>query len=283
MNFFVRILAVLLFAASFLVIDAVREERAACATGQPMTKTCNTQIMSAIENRAWVSAQREITQNQNLIAKPDSVLEYTCFDQFLNVLAQEASNMFSENETPWRGSVALVTNRDMDNALSSLVAAPVTAFANYNFNHSYLGGRGPQSRTMSPAISGGSYTCEEMNKVWEAAKCANFAVESNDGFMTYQQHSQQDARKFPTPCQNDQRWSSNLQGAFTNPQWKPESTQAMTQSYNQYRDHTAPGQCNTTTAIRTGVTYLHPVSLDEKEERVCVNPGCSPNGNGGCQ
>ena len=38
---------------------------------------CDPDYYESLEARAWLEAQREITQNQNLIYKPDSALEYT--------------------------------------------------------------------------------------------------------------------------------------------------------------------------------------------------------------
>src|SRR5437016_4882806 len=44
------------------------------------TTPCDPEYMDALEARAYLEAQREVAQNQNYILKPDSVLEYTCFD-----------------------------------------------------------------------------------------------------------------------------------------------------------------------------------------------------------
>ena len=245
----------------------------------PMNPTCNSDVMQAIETRAWLSAQREITVNQNLIAKPDSVLEYTCFDKFLNVLAQEASDMFSENEAPWSGSVALVGPTDMDNALTDLVGNPAKAFTNTNFDHSYIGGRGPTSRELGGTVSGGSYTCDEMNKVWKFAKCMNFAAEAEDGFLTYEQHKDDDPRRYPEPCDaEDPRWSNYIQEAFDAPEWRtngsPTYDSRMTSTHEKYSDMTEPGNCSAG-KVKTGITYIDPATLDPEDEYVCVNPGCS--------
>jgi hypothetical protein len=70
--------------------------------------TCSPKAMDVIEARAWAEAQREMAQNQNLISKSDSILEYTCFDRFLEVFADktDASYMFSENDDlPYSGGI----------------------------------------------------------------------------------------------------------------------------------------------------------------------------------
>lgn len=55
---------------------------------------CSTDMWEAMRNRAWEGAQREVTQAQNLLAKPDSVLKYSCFDSFLNNFAAVSHNDF---------------------------------------------------------------------------------------------------------------------------------------------------------------------------------------------
>ena len=56
--------------------------------------TCDPDFMEVLENRAWESAQREITQNANLIARPDSVLSVMCFDSWLDDLADYSESNF---------------------------------------------------------------------------------------------------------------------------------------------------------------------------------------------
>ncbi len=56
--------------------------------------TCNPDFMEVLKNRAWEEAQREITQNNNLIARPDSVLSMTCFDSWLDDLADHSESNF---------------------------------------------------------------------------------------------------------------------------------------------------------------------------------------------
>lgn len=56
--------------------------------------TCNPDFMEVLENRAWEQAQREMTQNANIIPRPDSVLSLTCFDSWLDHLANYAEDNF---------------------------------------------------------------------------------------------------------------------------------------------------------------------------------------------
>lgn len=56
--------------------------------------TCDPEFWDVLKDRAWMEAQREVTQNQNLIPRPDSVLEMTCFDSFLDELGSHADSNF---------------------------------------------------------------------------------------------------------------------------------------------------------------------------------------------
>ncbi len=57
-------------------------------------KTCDPEFWEVLKDRAWQEGQREITQNNNLIARPDSVLQMTCFDFFADHLTTYADNNF---------------------------------------------------------------------------------------------------------------------------------------------------------------------------------------------
>lgn len=59
---------------------------------------CDADFMNQIHARAFLEAQREEIINQVTIRKPDSVLEYTCFDQAVRDTAKYAGPIFSESE-----------------------------------------------------------------------------------------------------------------------------------------------------------------------------------------
>ncbi len=60
-------------------------------------KTCDPEFWEVLKDRAWQEGQREITQNNNLIARPDSVLQMTCFDSFVNHLTRYSGGNFPGN------------------------------------------------------------------------------------------------------------------------------------------------------------------------------------------
>ncbi|MCD8497861.1 MAG: hypothetical protein LRZ85_07145 [Alphaproteobacteria bacterium] len=66
------------------------------------SKTCDGDVMNQIHARAFMEAQRENIVNQLSIRKPDSILSYTCYDQYLAVAAKNAPPIFSEAEDKWK-------------------------------------------------------------------------------------------------------------------------------------------------------------------------------------
>ena len=88
---FVRIILV---GFAFIVLSDDVAHAAAAGGGASVPATCSPVIWDNFKNRAWEEGQREITQNQNLIARPDSVLSMTCFDQFANHFSKYGSEHF---------------------------------------------------------------------------------------------------------------------------------------------------------------------------------------------
>ncbi|MEM7650695.1 MAG: hypothetical protein AAF204_01260 [Pseudomonadota bacterium] len=168
------------------------------ARSQFAPDACDPNYYESLESRAWLEAQREITQNQNLIFKPDSVLEYTCFDRFLRELVAHEGQMFSGNSGFGFGVGTMGAN------LSALVGAPISSYQTANFNHTLLGGRSSVNAPLSGSISGGSYTCDRMNTIWRIAKCMDFIDDpNNDGFFTFAEYAANaDRRTLPTACPN---------------------------------------------------------------------------------
>lgn len=69
----------------------------------PERNTCDPAFYDVLSNRAWQEAQREITQTKNLIARPDSVLSLSCFNQFLNHQSFYAARNFPGDPDQSRG------------------------------------------------------------------------------------------------------------------------------------------------------------------------------------
>ena len=155
---------------------------------------CDPEYYESLKSRAWLEAQREITQNQNLIFKADSVLQYTCFDQFLGTLVANQGVLFSGSGP---GNMAL--------SLTALVGASVGSYGTSNFNHTMLGGRSTINAPLPAAVGAAAYNCNRMNQIWGIAKCMDFIPNpATDGFFTFAEYAAgpNDLRALPTQCAN---------------------------------------------------------------------------------
>ena len=242
----------------------------------PTSSTCDANIMRAIETRAWYEAQREVVQNQNLITKPDSVLAYSCFDQFLGILANAGTELFSENTSVWGGAVAHISPTSLDQALNVTAAIATNQYLNRQFNHSYLGGRGPSTNYGGPNVTpSATYNCAEMARVWQFAKCTNFAVRPEDGFMAMSYYRDNDPRSFPQPCtETDPRLATFFPEAFSveNATWRATHNPVVRTTFQTVYEHMQPGSCSNARRINTGISYS--IAGVEIDDAVCINPGC---------
>ncbi len=246
---------------------------------------CDNLYYETLSSRAWLEAQREITQNQNLILKPDSVFEYTCFDLLLSELADHASSLLSETTSFGSG---LGTN-SMDQALQLLIGNSLIAYINNNYgskdtlglSYNLLGGH-PAAVGIAHAprtIRGSnSYSCDIMARVWQAAKCINFASnEDTDGFYSFENYALSlDKRILPSLClPATTAWNTNLATALTSGPWTNDPVQtyfSMTNAQN-----CSGGTCACTgDPIPTGlmVTRSGYPGANSYAEHVCLQPGC---------
>lgn len=233
--------------------------------------SCDPDYWNAMKAKAWLEAQREIAQNQNLIYKPDSVLEYTCFDKFLNHLSDVVHvqhRLFSETTT-W----GTITGPDMELALGGLVGTTLLSYINMNFSHNYLGGRGDGPGVPVSAVTSENYACSAMSAVWQQAKCLNFVQDApldrtaRDDFFNLTWFSTNDPRDIPTACVPDARWDPNTNLALNTPAVYTE------EAFNTYADHFATTGCPAA-PIPTGVVVTRQGYIPYNE-KVCINPGCA--------
>lgn len=154
----------------------------------PMPDTaCDPEYMDALERRAWLEAQREISQNQNIIVKPDSVLEYTCFDQFMGLLAD--APLFSEV-----GCCGGPQDTDaLNNVLKAAVLPALQNFIQSNFKHTFRGGKEPTLDYNPPGAINGGYKCNKMAQIWDISQCLNF-WDSEEKFIDFASYTVWDPR-----------------------------------------------------------------------------------------
>lgn len=267
------------------------------AGGQPPTP-CDPQYMDALEARAWLEAQREISQNQNLIVKPDSVLEYSCFGSFLNVVARDAV-IFSETER-W-GSIPGMGQRSTDLALQSMVIGALVGYLETNFPHTFLGGRATADYVRPSGVNGADYACEMMSLVWNEAKCMNFFdEESFDGFYDFRWYQEQDPRRMPggnfaacePPSEGTFTYTNMQQIAFNQRQETyvlqdeniydntPYNVDSLVTFLNFILPVGVAPAATCEAPIMTGVMVSR-IGQPEYPDAVCPNPGCYYTGGTG--
>lgn len=273
----------LLIAFLSLTLWLTLPSQKACA----QTSACDPQYMDALEARAWMEAQREISQNQNLIAKPNSVLAYTCFDR---LLGNAAKNIGSQ--PPFSQSSKGVVGNKLSDSLTEALKPAVDNHLFLAFNHSYTGDRPTTSpegagkyKTVAGPITGQHYACDEMKRAWEAAKCVNFQSNINtDAFFDFPQYSRGDPRKLPklyAQCGAPNlpyTFGKAMAIAFNNkPQFHTLAAENLgdTAPYQEdpvisHLDKTRPGAC--AAPIPTGLIISR--SGSNYMEHICPNPGC---------
>lgn len=252
-------LAVLFLISFFIVPQAYSG-----APAIPET-TCDPQYYESLAARGWLEGQREITQNKNLIFKLDTILLMVCFDGYVADLANEATNMFSET-TRWG---QILKNTSMDDALEKLVMDATFAYMGNNFAHGgWLGGRSARGAS----LSSGGYNCDEMQKVWNEAKCMNtWHTPEEDGFFTFSAYRDDEDKRFlPDRCEKPALdWANNIKTATTAVPWVEDTVTT-------YLSLMDPANCSALTPkIKTGIqikrTQQTPLQYDEY---VCLTAGC---------
>lgn len=172
---------------------------------------CDAKYWESMSSRAWMEAEREIMQNQNLIFKPDSVFEYTCFDRILAHVATNAGAIFSH--TTYFNSTPIIQPNDtlgLRNSLGMAVYEALKVYIKDNYGHKFMGGRAGFMNANSAdtnmnlsatpanytALFSGSYgTCKIMSDIWQTSKCGNFvdnnafdgstSSQTSDGFYPF--------------------------------------------------------------------------------------------------
>jgi len=294
-------LIILLLATAFVVLPGSR----ACAVGvggggANAPTSCDPEYMDALEARAYMEAQREISMNKNLIFKPDSVLEYTCFDNFLAHLA--VSGLFSEAGCC---GITGLGSSSLDNALSTAVAQAMYTYLTNNFPHSnnngFLNGRTATQYDVSQGW-GQTYTCDMMGQIWTEAKCMNFFEEDDhDAFYDFAWYYTNDPRKWDLT----QDWTpnntcgqgfisaaetsvayNNQQANYVLPQenpWPSDLNPYVDDPINPYFSLLLPfdypfpdgsGTVKCAPPILTGVCVDRGPNMNPYPDAVCPNPGC---------
>lgn len=278
------------YGALFLIYT---RPQTACSASTIADSPCDTLYYETLSSRAWLEAQREISQNQNFILKPDSVFQYTCFDRFLRELADHASNMLSETGD-FGGPLG---SSSMDSAINNLVISSLQPYISANFSSStQLSGHSAAASIPSPTISNMgapmTYSCDIMYRVWNAARCMNFiSYPEYDGFYTFQEYVDPlnaDVRHLPVACSvaapvptaaTKAAYGTNLAVALTSGPWSNDPIQTFFNLTGPQNFGSTPcsGNCACSgTPIPTGIEVFRSggVTPIRYDEHICLQAGC---------
>ncbi|MCB1652201.1 MAG: hypothetical protein KDI46_09120 [Alphaproteobacteria bacterium] len=180
----------------------------AAKSGSP---ACDADFMNQIYANAYTEAERNITYSEVLIRKPDSVLEYSCFDQGAAVVANSVAPLFGES-TFWAPSVwpnpnagNIVINVSLgaahaDNWINALVLDSLKKnYIDQNFAHTYYGGAAAVlDSEFSANVAGVGAACADIYNVHFLSKCDSFAPDAP--FMLFSDLAGMDPRIKPAAC-----------------------------------------------------------------------------------
>lgn len=232
--------------------------------------SCDSTFMNQIISRASYEVEREMTVNRETIKKPDSVLEYSCFEDAIEradaagVLSN--TDIFSDKEIEGsakgnlferiiNGIIGLLTSilnsiisiftseldvdtgDPLDEHLDSAVEEPLNSYLEANF-------------------SGGP--CRSMRAVWGQSQC---------GTADLNRLSAVTARNLPASCQGSELAGNDLEGGNL--------LLGGYQEIDQLHEKIAPPgsnytpTCGAVQPIPTGLTLN-----SGKPEKTCLNPSC---------
>lgn len=258
---------------------------APAAQAQTLQPTsCMPDMMTIIEANGLIEAEREIIQNQNLIAKPDSVLEYSCFEQHLSLSGLVTGQMFTEAEGFFNINDAFIDQYSLDRGIYFVVFQALVEYLRENFWHRYLGDRAELQAL--PPVGVGNFTCYAMGYVWNRAKCSNFITPRNtrDGFYTFDEYRDMaDPRDLPEPqqCPSWPDWAAEITDSrrASAPSTTPNPGTSLSDNLIVYPE-VFDTECENITPVPTGL-FIPPfpgASLAGYEEHICLAPGCYYNG-----
>jgi len=160
---------------------------------------CDVALFNQMAERARWQGQREVVTAENLIYKPDSVLEYTCYSRFIDHIPPNIRYTSIFFQSSGGAITYTVTNDFPSDVMIDLSQVPAESWIDGNFDHTYLGGR----MAIDPPVGapGVNYVCDTMSIIWDLAKCQQFAPEEpEDGFFTLTDFLSAGILRYPVLC-----------------------------------------------------------------------------------
>lgn len=312
-NRYFKALGSLSFWSCLMMACMIGSVHTAHASGQIAPQPCDPKYWDTMSARAWMEAEREIMQNQNLIFKPDSVLQYTCFDNMVSHGAKYLGDIFVHTDYFGKVIIERKAAQAQEKALQNVVTASLTNYLNGNYPSVFLANRADRLRnkpaTTSRTPDGGDYkqaedmapysNCNIMAEVWKASKCINFvdndAFKGSDSFYPFRTLKPGPGDSVTIPGYDtigDVRyWPQLCADPVKGDEWVKKDEVATNQNENtgykfktpletdfkDVRKMVEPGACSlNSSGIETGITIIVSGAGGSRgEDKVCTNPGCT--------
>lgn len=192
------------------------------------TTACDGNFMNQIYAQAFMEAQREVMMSEQIIHKPDSVLEYTCFDQYVGIATEHLDGIFSAHQGWDEKEIELFSEEDdvnpdevtindsdttylsdqsdfsvfeddrLDNLLEDLLFDNLEDYIDDNFSHTFMGESITLDNDMDTSNITTTYDCAHMLAIWEIAKCVDFG--EDDRFRSFEHLISNEPRSIPVAC-----------------------------------------------------------------------------------
>lgn len=275
----IRVLFCTFIFTAFVASDASNVVFAQSAGVDPahLPDSCDPDYMDVLNARSYIEAKREMETAQRVILKPDSVLEYSCFNEeevWLGTLPggyhfSEYGVRYAGNPPEFDGNappIRIYAN-SLENSLERVAFATLVRFLD-SFSHIYGGG-------VYPIVPNSAAGCNSMNIVWFTAKCQNF---DPNWWIRFEDFSSTDIRLFPIPCLPvyDTDRTANLNNVFPAAYPAP-ATPAASGGMDTW-DALLPfvtGACSGPLETGMDVTLNNGTVV---RDAVCVQPKCYFNG-----
>lgn len=257
---------------------------------------CAVDTWQAMVNQSVLQTRREMLMNERYIAKADSVLAYSCFQEFYANVPN--LGIFSEAQI-WNNAQVDILGRfvtlnidmgssSLESAIANAVDSAVEAYLDDNFNHDFLGGllSGPLPASSTPSSTGVDddgvsqygFGCGRMRQVWDWAKCHN--VTDDPMFYTFEALINYDPRIYP------HEYACNDSGIFQTMIDKAHGLSTKFDVVTTYLDTIWPntGQC--APPIPTGVKVTRRTGTGRitneitYDDGLCITAGCSYQNSG---
>jgi len=276
--------------------DPTKPDDGPNATGSPNaaqsdTAGCDADFMNQISGRAFLEAEREMVSANATIVKPDSILEYSCFDQIAANASKKQGPLFGESDRWHNVDVdtgdgntklnAYLGKKDLDRQVESVVLGTLDGYVKDSFSHDFMGGvNSGEDSNISKTVDGAGKVCDSMYNVYHVAQCSDFGLEAP--FMTFEALTSTDPRSQPETCGSTHGVTQKMIDLAKNKDFKYSAVDKVQTYLSKTRadgktcDDPVPTGLTVNHAERGQDLAGHPTTDDKYtyQDKICPNPGC---------